>query len=129
MTPEQYQRGYLLPPGCKDLIDALRLQELERMMFQPPPITGEVPVIGAEQFSQVWKLKPAKLKPVGSVTSSAFLLEVKLGLTIPIERLASLLGHKPFQIVADLMELGIFLSTTDSLDFETAAKVLRKYGL
>ena len=38
------------------------------------------------------------------------------------------LGKKIYQIIADLMELNVFANVNESVDFETASKVLRKYG-
>ena len=131
MTPEQYQRGYLLPPGCKDLIDVLRLQELHKQAFKLPLLMGQAPISGAEHFSQVWKIDEEKLKSTSSVpgVEPGFFLEVSLGPNVTVDFLASLLGRKPFQIVADLMELGVFASPQETVNFDDAAKVLRKYGL
>src|SRR2546423_15174316 len=110
MTPEQYQRSYLLPPGCKDLIDVLRLQELQKLAFQPPSVAGEVPFSGSDQFSQVWNLKPFKAKSPTPQPEPVFFLEVKIEPTVTVSQLATLLGRKPFQVQADLMELGVFAS-------------------
>ncbi len=38
-------------------------------------------------------------------------------------------GQKPFRLIADLMEQNCFTNVKDSIDFATAAKVLRKYGI
>ena len=136
MTPEQYQRSYLLPPGCKDLIDVLRLEELHRpAAIEPDIIMGQSAFQGAETFSQVWKLKPqppstdAGGSGVSDAVPAAFFLEVHLPESISINFLATLLGRKPFQVVANLMEFGVFATPTQKVDFETAAKLLRKYGL
>jgi translation initiation factor IF-2 len=45
-----------------------------------------------------------------------------------VSQLAALLGKKPFQIIADLMEIGVFASANQSLDFEAISKVARQYG-
>ena len=133
MNPEQYQRSYLLPPGCKDLIDVLRLEELQRTAPLPPENVGDSLISGAESFSQVWKLKdkksPAKSVSAESFAQPGFFLEVQLPASITVNYLASLLGRKPFQIIAQLMEFGIFVTAQQEVAFEAAAKVLRKYGL
>ncbi len=45
-----------------------------------------------------------------------------------VSELASALQSKPFKIIADLMELKLFKSQNDTVDFETAAKIARKHG-
>ena len=42
--PDSNKRDYLLPPGCKDLFDALQKQEKEKVVSSPryPPVTREV---------------------------------------------------------------------------------------
>jgi hypothetical protein len=129
MTPEQYHRGYLLPPGCKDLIDVLRLQELEKQaMLQPPLRSGLASITGSESFSHVWKINEAKLKPL-PIADPGFFLEIQLGDTVRIQFLASVLGRKAAEILGDLMELGVFVTSEAEISFDEAAKLLRKYGL
>ena len=101
MENEYMKRGYLLPEGCKDLID-------------------------------VWKVKGTP-KPSTPKSSSAAALPPVIGdLVVPagmtVSELAASLTQKPFQIIADLMELGIFANLKDELGFETISKVVRKYG-
>jgi hypothetical protein len=40
-----------------------------------------------------------------------------------------LLCQKPFKIIADLMQFGIYAQGKDQLDFETVSKVAWNYGL
>jgi|SRR4051812_23847057 len=131
MTPEQYHRSYLLPPGCKDLIDVLRLQELAEQAGLPPLLSGQAPIIGSETFSHVWKLDKAKLKPAAGVAlpDPGFFLEVQLGATVSVQFLASVVGRQPVQVISDLMDLGVFVGADAQISFDEAAKVLRKYGL
>ena len=42
--------------------------------------------------------------------------------------LARLLGQKPFKVIADLMEVGVFANVNQFLSFETVCQVARKYG-
>lgn len=129
MTPEQYQRSYLLPPGCKDLIDVLRLQELAQQTELPPLLSGQAPITGAETFSQVWNLDQKKLKPSFPFPDPGFFLEIQLGETVSVQFLASVLGRPPVQIVSDLMELGVAVNSDGQVSFDEAANVLHKYGL
>lgn len=45
-----------------------------------------------------------------------------------VRDLAGVLHLKPFKVVADLMELKLFKSADDTVDFETASAVARKHG-
>ena len=45
-----------------------------------------------------------------------------------VSDLARLLNQKPFQIIADLIGLGVFANVKQTLDFEVISKVARKYG-
>ncbi len=94
------KRGYLLPKGCKDLIDALKSKQPKLATAGPaipeplPPATGEMTV-------------PASMT---------------------VRELADALTRKPFQIIADLMEIGVFAGVNQQLDFDTVSRVIRKYG-
>ena len=93
-------RSVDLPPGCKDLIDVLRLQhhcESAASPFLWPPTT----VIG----------------------------EIIVPEPTTVAQLAALLDQKPARIIADLMALGVFASASQMVDFETVLKVAEKYGL
>jgi len=100
LSPDYSQRGYLLPPGCKDLIDVLKLQAPAAPRppgappDEPPPLTGEILIS-----------EPASAGD-----------------------LARLLGEKPFKIIADLMQLGVFASVSQPLTFEITCQLARKYG-
>jgi hypothetical protein len=45
-----------------------------------------------------------------------------------VRDLAGALHLKPFKIIADLMELKLFKSPDDNVDFETASLIARKHG-
>ena len=47
---------------------------------------------------------------------------------IEVRELAGLLGLKPFQVVAELLELRIFKFANELLDFSTAATIARQHG-
>jgi hypothetical protein len=101
MDNEYMKRGYLLPEGCKDLIDALR-PKVEPRAVAPADRSSDLPPITRE-------------------------------LAVPDEmniiELAAAAERKPFQIIADLMEFGIYANVKAQLDFETISRVLRKYGI
>jgi Translation initiation factor IF-2, N-terminal region len=114
MENEFMKRGYLLPEGCKDLMDVLKLKQQHPLLH---PLAPEI-------------LK--KWQALKSFKSVATKLPIQGVLTIPkrisISQLATLLGQKPFRIVAELMNLGFFLSASEELSFETASLIARKCG-
>jgi hypothetical protein len=100
MDDDYMKRGYLLPEGCRDLIDVLKSKVQHKQKPPPrapkplPPIVGEMSV--AEQMT--------------------------------VGELAALLKQKPFKIIADLMEIGVFVNVHGRLHFDIVAKVVRRYG-
>lgn len=105
MKFENFERGYLLPNGCKDLKDAINLQS-----------------------------KPQEtifLKPVSAPLNQAPGMKGDLLVSehATVAHLAALLGQKPFKIFADAMQLGIFATVNQSLGFDVIAKIVRKYGV
>jgi hypothetical protein len=115
MDYDYTKRGYLLPEGCKDLIDAMKLEGWLGPTHQsaPPPATLP-PVVGE-------LMAPATLPPV--------IGELMVPELPTVAELAALLKVKPFQIIADLMQLGAFVTVKHQLDFVIISKVVRKYGL
>ncbi len=47
---------------------------------------------------------------------------------IVVRELADKMGRKPFQVIADLMQMGVFATVTQTIDTEVAAKVSAKNG-
>lgn len=95
------QRGYLLPVGCKDLMDVLRLN------------AKRVP-------------KP-KLPPPRALSATA-LMELEVPEQLSVAQLAGLLGEQPAQIIFELIKIDVYATVSQSLDFETISHVLRRYG-
>lgn len=139
------QRGYLLPPGCKDLIDVLNLQGTKGAMDLP------ICLIDLPKFApQLLKLTPEQLdhllgilKKVGleffkcdplspHSPSASPLPPVTSQVVIPAEtsaaQVASLLGQKVSRIIADVLELGFYVTAKDALSFEIISSVARKHG-
>ena len=102
LTPDYSKRDCSLPPGCKDLIDFLNLKR---------PIA---------------KPSPQRERPTESPVKRSV---VALPPTILVEDLAQLLQMKPFMIIANLMEYGVFANLGQSLDFNTAARLLADHGV
>lgn len=128
------KRSYLLPPGCKDLIDLLRLEEQKKhspFKLQTLP-TGTVYIPSTQEFVGPWTLKKNKPKEpeTGEPKTETSTSEV----TIPqhgvlVMELAKLAGQKPFKVIADLMEIGVFANVKQKVGFDAAARVLKKYGI
>jgi translation initiation factor IF-2 len=93
------KRDYLLPEGCKDLIDVWK------------------PKAKPVQY------RPAPLRPLPSIIG-----ELAVPDRMKVGDLAAVLKKKPFQIIADLMEIGLFVNVKQRVDFESISKVVRKYG-
>jgi len=47
---------------------------------------------------------------------------------IVVRELAEKMGRKPFQVIADLMSMGVFATVTQTIDTEVAVKVCAKQG-
>lgn len=111
------KRGYLLPPGCKDLHDALKLE-----LKQVPEGFWESQCMPTSLFDVTVELS----ETVGPLPP------IKGQIVIPphttVKKLAALLDQKPFQIIGDLMQLGIFATVDFLVDFKSISKVARMYG-
>ena len=70
-------------------------------------------------------LKPVPAQPNQLPGASGELL---LSNSTTIGELAALLGLKPFKIIADLMQLGVFASVNQTLSFDVLAKLVPRYG-
>jgi len=105
------QRGFLLPEGCKDLIDVLKLKPRLELLKLPLQVFDFQP-----KQQQYPALLPAI---VGQIVVTE---------QTTVAKLAALLGRKPFQIIGDLMEIGVFASLHQLLGFEAISKIARKYG-
>lgn len=108
------KRGYLLPDGCKDLTDAMKLK-------QPLPLKS-LPSI-SPQAAEALK----QWKSMGTVPPN-----IQGVVTIPgqitVLKLAAALGKKPTHILAELMKMGYLAASDHELSFETAAALARKCG-
>ena len=48
---------------------------------------------------------------------------------IVVRELAEQMGKKPFQIIGDLMQMGVFATVTQTIDGEAAVKICAKHGI
>jgi len=53
---------------------------------------------------------------------------IQLRPPIIVRELAEKMGRKPFQVIADLMQMGVFATVTQTIDSEVAVKVCAKHG-
>jgi hypothetical protein len=104
MDCDYQKRGYLLPEGCKDLIDVLKPKP------SPAPFTPRL-------------LPPLPLPILGETKG-----EITVAERMTVRELAALLKVKPFQVVADLLELRVMANAEQLISFEFSARVVRKYG-
>ncbi len=121
MENEFMERGYLLPNGCKDLIDAMK---------QPKHLSK------AKQFvhflkshkGQALTFKPKIPLPEPLASLPPVIGELVIADQTTVSQLALLLGQKVFEIAADVIQLGFFVTAKDSLSFQIISSVARKYG-
>jgi len=90
------KRDGLLPSGCKDLADAIKIEEAFALPLSPePPIIRKI-------------LLPEK---------------------VAVRYLAEVSGASLYTIIITLRELHVIIDVERSVDFNIAAKLLRKYGI
>ena len=115
------KRGYLLPPGCKDLIDVLNLKEKQQQaLLTGLPHLPPLPKVFVTPWKPTSVSKPASLPPAKG--------EIIIPPETTVGELAALLDQKAFRIIGDLLEIGVFATVTEVIGFETISKVARKYG-
>ena len=137
MENEFMKRGYLLPDGCKDLIDVLKPKgpkhsfgaskttagmmeqyyaEIEDILAALPPNKEEITIPNQISVSQLWKI----------LTERESFKSENPGTTE-----VGFISFKPYAplVFRDLRVMGLCKKGTDMLDFETVSKVLAKYGV
>jgi translation initiation factor IF-2 len=67
---------------------------------------------------------PARPAPIEAPTGE----EIVLRPPIVVRELAEKMGKKPFQVIADLMEMGIFATVNQAIDTEVAQRVAAKHN-
>jgi len=117
------KRGYLLPEGCKDLMDVLKLKPKQPLPYVPAHLIDLL-----KREPQLLKFKPEQPLPHNPAPLPPILGEIAVPMQTTVSKLAALLGQNPLQIVADVLQLGFFVSTKQLLSFEIISSVARKYG-
>jgi translation initiation factor IF-2 len=84
------------------------------------PAGPSVPKVGGKAA------KPAEAAPKISLPADAQVISIKP--PIVVRELAEQLKQKPFKIIADLMEAGVFANVNQSIEEPVAQKVCAKYG-
>jgi hypothetical protein len=101
--PEPEKPRFLLPEGCKDLIDVLRLQQRAAEEEPMDRASADMP------------------QPLPA--------SVALPDPVVVRDLARALRLRPFQVISRLMELGVFASINGKLDFKTASALCARLGI
>ena len=86
----------------------------------PRPSAGRQPAAAREAA------KPAPAQPKFVAPATAEVIVIKP--PIVVRELAAQLGQKPFKIIADLMELGVFANVNQAIDEKIAQQLCAKYG-
>jgi hypothetical protein len=139
MEHDFMNRGYLLPPGCKDLIDVLnlkRMQPASQSSIYLSKLNQKLTpkqMVQWSEFVKKFKLQLMKLKlenpfPKPAVALPPVVGQIVVAAETSVAQLAALLGQKEFQIVADVMMLGFLVTDESLLGFEVVSKVARKHG-
>ncbi len=124
LEPEPEKPRFLLPDGCKDLIDALRLQEEEARKSQPQPPHPPQPQAPAVVECSVTFVPPKRKNPPKGLPAN-----VKLPELISVRDLSALLGLKPVELMGSLMAFNVFASFDMRLRFELASALCSHYGV
>ncbi len=98
--PEPEKPRFLLPEGCKDLVDALRLQQ------------------------QIKETGSTSAEPPQPLPKSVALPD-----PVSVRDLASALHRRPFEVIGSLMEFNLFCSLNTQLDFQAASALCLSYGV
>ena len=106
MNHDYSKRGFLLPQGCKDLIDVISFQKPEGCK-----VLIDVPAPS--------KARALMQKIIGALTIRE---------PISVRELAALLGQHPSRVIVDLLHVGVYSSLETEIGFGAASKVARKYG-
>ena len=104
----------------------------------PPPVPS-IPAAGAPKAPPAFPAAPGAPRPAfvagpPSPTSNATITEeggvkiIHLKPPVIVRDFATTLGMKPFKLISELMEAGIFASINQTIDEQVAAKVAEKHG-
>ena len=118
LTPDYSKRDCSLPPGCKDLMDVLRLQKRK-------PTKADLVEIKLHAMVKKSGMLPPKAE---AKQTPSFAAIIEINDPVTVRDLAALLGRKPFEIIADLIDITGMAAVGQPVTFEVAAEVAVKYG-
>jgi hypothetical protein len=113
MNFENFERGYLLPKGCKDLIEVIGLRAHSKILLKLPLLHSN-----AQTGTSA---KPAS--PAPAMKGDVFVSD-----QTTVKELAALLREEAFKIIADAVQLGIFATLNQPLGFKAISQIVQKYG-
>jgi translation initiation factor IF-2 len=87
---------------------------------------GRGPAPGRDREREAKPAAPAPQQPKFVAPAGAEVIVIKP--PIVVRELAEQLKQKPFKIIADLMELGVFANVNQAIDEKIAAQLCAKYG-
>ncbi|MCU0792514.1 MAG: translation initiation factor IF-2 [Opitutaceae bacterium] len=102
-----------------------------------PPLPSAPGLPGSPRATPAMPVPPARapfVAPPPAVVSNATITEeggikiIHLKPPVIVRDFATTLGMKPFKLISELMEVGIFASINQSIDEAVAAKVAEKHG-
>jgi translation initiation factor IF-2 len=91
-----------------------------------PPSFGQRPALKTGSWPA--KSAPAPAKPPEKVLPPATGQLITIKPPIIVRDLAEQLKRKPFQLIADLMEVGVFANVNQSIDEDVAQRICAKYN-
>jgi hypothetical protein len=83
---------------------------------------------GCKDLTDVWKLQHKQPSPQSDTSLPSVGKEIVIPEQTTVGDLATFLHQKNFQIIADLMKLGVFLTIHQIPDYEIITKVARMHG-
>lgn len=92
----------------------------------PPPTLPKAPAAAAAPQPFVPPAQPAV--PVATYTQQGDIRIIHMKPPVVVRDFAAALGVKPFKLISELMEMGIFASMTQSLEEPIASKVAENHG-
>ncbi len=131
---ENERPRYLLPEGCKDLYDVIRMQERdaaiekERAAIRSSALEKYASKEMEDPMSTLAQLAEAFEKHLGAPAKE---LPQCIAIPIPVTvgELAGLLFMQPFKIISLLIKLKIFASKDSEISYETASKICAFFGV
>jgi len=95
-------------------------------VIAPPPAPAR---IGSPPAAAAVGSVAVKESPAASTEEAGDIKSITLKPPIVVRDLATALGLKPFKLISELMEMGIFASMNQSLEEEVACDVAEKHGV